>query len=698
MAQVVAIPQGGQLIDASKVTEPIKANIRRAREAQKAHHPTWQSNLAFAAGQQWLVWAEKSRDLRSIQVMDPRYRDKELYTADIITENRLAILGEMGSDDDRPELLLRRDDQSAEDFQAQANRALGYGWDHEWHGDEALAEVDRLTIDLGTAAIRCRFDPTVGKVAYENVPHENGQPILDSKEALAKVAAAAMGQAPPLSFKDVPAGRITWQPISAFGLLPPTGVANERYFSFDCIVQPTLLSELKQQYPELAKELKEDADIGSTLGEATVGAPGSGADRNKNRLRGYVWLFTYFERPTQLNPKGRVFYFAGNDLKLLEVKPELPYVEPDGSYCAGISYFHWWRVTGRFFSRSLVEALKDGQRAKNKRRTQANEIIDRGMPKYFAQRGSQAQAKTNEVMERINMEPGEPAPTIFPGFGPGDWMYREDEQIDKDLRRSTGITEPTLGENPASVTNYSQLSLLREQSQVKRQVVYLERKLSIAKLVEFSLYDIRRYWGEQKQIMLAGEDDRMEAADFNATRIPEFFIVRVAKGAAKPRSQAGELQKIQDIWTAAVAVGATINAPDMWINWFKSSLEHGQPLDLPDSPADDQAQKAEFENHLMLQGIDREPRYWEPPEVHIPRHRQAQIQADEVGDVAAYDRIEAHIQATLQLQMQNAAALQGGGPPGQAPGIPAGIPPSGEAPGANGPPPTAAQPSAPAGP
>jgi hypothetical protein len=561
-------------------------------------------------------------------------------------------------------LLLVHDDQSAEDFQTAVNRAIGFGWDHQWDGDGVLAETDRLTMDLGTSAVRCRFDPSQGKVAYKDVPHLNGQPV-PREQAYEAASAAMLGSGPRPEYKDVPEGRICWQPYSAFGLLPPTGVAHERYFPFDCLVEPMQLAQIKARYPGVADDLTEDGDISSTLGQAIVGAPGAGADRAKNRLRGHVWFFTYFQRPGPQAPQGRVFRFAGNKLKLLDVTEGLPYKDANGDPCSGVVYFHWQRVTGRFFSRSLIEALKDVQRAKNKRATQRNEIIERGMPAYFAQRGSTAERKTGAIMERIDLEPGEPAPTIFPGFGPGDWMYREDEQLDKEATRSTGITAPTLGENPASVTNYSQLSLLREQSQVKRQPIYIERKNGIAKLVELSVYDIRTYWGPEKQIMLAGDDDRITAEMFNATRIPDFYVVRVAKGAAKPRSQAGELQKIQDVWTAAIAAGAVVTAPDQWVNWFKSSLEHGQPLDLPDSPSDDQAQKAEIENHMMLQGIEIQPRYWEPPEVHVPRHRQAQIQADEVGDLAAYERIERHIQATLQLQMQNAIAIQSGAPVGQ---------------------------------
>jgi hypothetical protein len=55
-------------------------------------------------------------------------------------------------------------------------------------------------------------------------------------------------------------------------------------------------------------------------------------------------------------------------------------------------------------------------------------------------------------------------------------------------------------------------------------------------------------------------------------------------------------------------------------------------LELPEQAADDQADKAELENHLMLQGHDVHVTYYDPPNVHIPLHRAAQIQAEMTGD------------------------------------------------------------------
>src|SRR5262249_6769878 len=150
---------------------------------------------------------------------------------------------------------------------------------------------------------------------------------------------------------------------------------------------------------------------------------------------------------------------------------------------------------------------------------------------------------------------------------------------------------------PAGVDTYAQLALINENDQAKREGILTARKRSIAKLVEASVYDIRTYWGPQRQIMVAGDEGGIDASVFDATKIPAFYIVKVAKGAARPRSQAAEIQKISDI--ASYSVQAQQPLP---VKWYYDSLAAGQALELPEEPTNDQADKAELENHLLLQG------------------------------------------------------------------------------------------------
>src|SRR6266540_6442131 len=181
MSELAIVRDDGTLERGYEAAKKIRQNIRDAREHRKGFEDIWASDIAFASGKQWLVTDRFTRALRLISDVNPAYKGRELYTADIITEYRMLALGEHAADDDRPQLLLARDDKAGEDYADQLNKALAYGWEFEFNADEALAEADRLCIDLGVSAIRCRWDPTQGPAAEENVPFLGGKPIPRSQ-------------------------------------------------------------------------------------------------------------------------------------------------------------------------------------------------------------------------------------------------------------------------------------------------------------------------------------------------------------------------------------------------------------------------------------------------------------------------------------------------------------------------------------
>src|SRR3954471_1839489 len=287
MSQLAPV-EDGQNVPAEQIARPIRLKLQQAREwRRKKYEPAWHMNLAMAAGKHWLVYDRDMRTLRRIQDADPRYRNRELYQADVITEYRTTMLGELGTDNDRPELLLQRDDQASEDYQAQVNRAVGWGWDHQWRGDDVLAEIDRMTLDLGTSAVRCRFDPTVGATKADNVPYENGKPVLQLAQA---TELFANGPNPGVQMKPIKEGKICWDVVSAFGIIVPPGIPNERNFPWECIVRPTLLSDVQDLYPAAA-DMREDGDIGTGLGVATNSSSATGygtSEARSDRLRDHV--------------------------------------------------------------------------------------------------------------------------------------------------------------------------------------------------------------------------------------------------------------------------------------------------------------------------------------------------------------------------------------------------------------------------
>lgn len=636
----------------------VKDRIRAARDDRKRFEPTWQHNLAFAAGKHYVKWNRVSRRLD----MPPELMGKDLYTADVITEYRTTALGELASDDSRPELLLRRDDEPSQEYQEVLNRAVEWGWDAEWHADTVLEEARRLCVDTGLSAVRCRWDPTVGPVVGE-LPHMDGRPVHSPEEQAGLVDQFTQGPIPGVEMKPVRRGAIRWEPLSVFNLLVPPGVNHELFFPWECVIRPTLLADVKSEYGDLAAELKEDTDIGSLLGldlnaeSGTANTAFGPDDRRAGRLRDHVWLFTYLERPSLAYPQGRTITLATNKMQVVRVEDRLPYEAPDGTYRSGIAYFHWWRVSGRFYSRGLVDVMKDIQRSFNKRRNQTHEIIDRGMPIVFVEKGSAATERQGLAAEIVELGPSERQPVPFQGFGPGDWMWRDLEAMRDDLEHATGLRGPRLGDNPANVTTYGQLAILNENEQVKRQPIIREHKLAINQLVEDSVYDMRTYWGPERHLALAGDDDRADVQVFDATKIPSFFVVKTAKGSAKPRSQAAELKKIEDIWKASLESMAVASDPHAWVEWYKESLEAGQALPLPSVHSDDQQEKAKLENHLMLLGQPVPVQYYDPHDVHIRIHRTAQIESELAGDENAWATIEDHVQEHVMIGAQQMAEM-----------------------------------------
>lgn len=642
-----------------------RERINEARADRKRFEPTWLSNLAFAMGKHNLLWSRQRQEL----VEDPRYQGSELYTADRITEYRNAALGELISDDDRPELLIAtpEQDEADETLQEELNAALAHAWTHEAAADEALIDARRKVIDLGTAAIRVRFDPTVGPPKQEQVPFHNGAFELDIDKARALMAA---GPRPDVEMRTIREGRIRWEVLSPFNLLVPAGIENEKDFPWDIIVRPRPLDAVREEFGPAAAGLREDTDIASIMGlgaREQEGMDGTGPDRGgqSRHLRGHVWLYSCYERPCRKYPNGRVITLAGNDHTLLRVTPQLPYKDCDGGHRTGISYMHWWRVTGRFWGRALIEPLKDPQRLIDRRRTQNAEIIDRGMPKTFAAEGSPIHKARGVPLEIVEFKEGMGQPQYHQGIGPGEWMYRDIEEMALDLQHASTINEARLGENPENVDTYAALALLNENDQVKRAAIYQEHQLARDRLVEDTVHDIVHWWGAEKKILVGGGDDDGELRQkmLDATRFRGvFYLVKSARGAAKPRSQAGELKKIDDLWRAAVESGAVAANPQQWVQWYKESLEAGQAQDLPGEQGDAHAEKAELENHVMQLGNDVAPAYYDPPGIHVPVHRAAQIDAEMAGDVETAERIELHLQAHQQIALQQAAE---NAPPGQ---------------------------------
>ncbi len=635
----------------AKIRKTCMEWIKEGKKARLPFEAPWQQNLAFAAGNPHLKYDRAERKL----YLPDLAKGEERTSADKIMQYRNTALGELTGDDDRPELQFAQDDLPSEEYAKTANFAVEYGWECEWFADQRLEDMKRTIIDLGTAAIRTRWDPTAGPIKV-GVPHKDGKPIFDMEEAHAYVA-EQQAQGLQAEFRDIHEGRTVLDVLTPLHLLVPPGIPNEENFPWEIVVWPEQIEKLKEQYGAKAAGLVEDTDIASVF---ALGATGdtTDIDAQQGKLKDHVWAYACYRRPGGKYPKGQQVILASNSFHVLEVRDELSYKGPDGTHRSGVTYFHWWRITGRFLGKALLDGLKDPQRSINRRITQKNEIIDRGMPYGVAEEGS-IPPRTGKPMEMLYVKKGSPKPDMHEGIGSGEYMYRDIDSLKQDMEEAAGIRAVSMGDNPASVTNYSQLLLLRQNDQIKLKPTIRGIRGGVKQVVENCVHDIGLYWGSEKMLRLAGDDGMARTALFNATQLPAFYLVKTAKGDPKPHDQVGNLRMVEDIARHSIDSGQPLPT-----SWYADSLKAGVPLPIPEAPADDQHSKALYENHFMIEGQEPEVDYWDNALVHIPEHRSLEDQATLSGDQELADRVERHIQKHLAAEMAKAAG-QGdqGGPP-----------------------------------
>lgn len=635
--------------------DPWMKRREQATQHRKDFEAQWMVSLQFLAGKQWAKYVPGEHRMHLPKLAKGRTR----HTADRLTQNVMAVLGNLLADDGRGRFLTAHDDSRGEDYAEVLDKLLAYGWEREWQGDARRARLARILIALGTGGIRARFDRTQGRELME-VPHRDGEPILDPDEARSYVAEASFyGES--ANLKTIREGRIVWDVLSAWNLLPPPAVEEPEDFPWELIVRPVDLETLKRQYGERAEsvvaapiEAMNVLGLGATSERLEAGDSRDGGKRT-GRLEDHAILYTGYLKPTPDWPRGQMVVFT-HDAKLLDAYDRLPLEETSCKPArSGITYFWYWRTPGRFWGRGLVEPGIGPQRVINKRVTQIDETIDRSMPYVVTEEGTVALMPEGRPMEEVRIRPGaaKPLPVLPPG--PGAWMLDDIRLQDENIEKALGLRGVTLGDNPTGVTTYSQLALLRETDAAKIDPIAAELRLGLAEC-QYDSVELTRNWPPDKKLMITGENDRLELLVYSQVEVPADYMVLPAKGGTQLRTTGAELQKINDIWNAALAVGRN----DL-LEWYVDSLNVGKAQDLPKNPKYEQRHMAALENTLLSRGEPVPVAPFHDHEVHVLEHREDQnewLQIANEGDESAAMIVqvyEQHIQ-------QHAAMAQAAGP------------------------------------
>jgi hypothetical protein len=638
---------------------------QQAKQHRKRFEPDWRICQSFVANKQWIGWDRREHRVISL-LNDPREKDREHYTVNIVNQYVRTILGKLYTDDFRPDIQYRTEDVVSVDYARQADRAFAYAWDVEIGAEEALFEALLAVCIYGTSATRCRFDPTLGPYKMD-VPMINGKPMLEGDKARAAVAgAAALGHT--VSFQSMHEGKIVWEPLLPDMLLPPAGVKRETNFPW--LIVETLMSveAVKSRYGDKAKGLVEQ-DLSAIDSDLSLAVGPDDASGESAKLRGHLKVSTGYEFPNSDYHEGRMDTWAQDTM--LEPSDQLPY-EVNGERKAGIAFFHYNRLPQRFWSMGVVEPLIGVQRQRNRAASQRVELKDRmGLGRVFVEKGavSEWNPPKGKIGEVIEIRPGMRMPVESTGPGVGDWIQAEVEIADRDADKVAGLREVSMGAAPAGVSAYSAMALLKEEDDRRVGPVLKGVRESVEELTHYTLSAIRQYWPDNKQIMVAGDTGALDAFLFVSSKLPPTAYVRVGKGAAVPRSQAAEIQKIFDLYDRSIQGGQPIP-----FSWLFESLKVGQAQPLPKQEVDVQRGKAQLENMLLVRGEPVQPVYYDNDQIHLAEHRAAQAQYAMIpGAEGQAQAIEQHIQMhTLNAQqkggMGSVPQLQGPmGQQGQAP-------------------------------
>jgi hypothetical protein len=578
---------------------------RTAARHREQFLPQVKINRKFAVAKQHL-----NVNTRTGRVIEVRTRNGiKQVTSDVLGQYVQTVLGKMGGQDYRPNFTaVDQYGAYSETISEEMNDAFLWAWDNEFMGDRKIQQLFLHLVIDGTVAIRCRYDRSVGDYVGD-VPYKDGLPILDPKKAYDHVAKASEEGGQPANIKPLLEGKCVWDLLAYDNLLPPPGYDDDYNFPWDLIQRPVLVKDIKARYPELAKNVGPEK-IEST---ATVTAGLGFADEEKAVLEDMAFVYTGYERPCMDYPQGQTVVFT--ESAVLDVIEGLPYADHPRGPRTGLHYFRWQKVPGRFAGRAFIEGGIGGQTIRNKRLTQIDTIIDRNLPKTYVEEGSVALPQTGEPNEYIQVRPGSPLPRNDAGVAPGAWLLQDVKLQDENVEKALGVRGISLGSPPQGVSAYSAMALLNENDSLKLDPISQSLRLEMVEVCWDTMESMRN-WPRAKKILVAGSEDKLKEYLFESSKIPYSYLVTQQKGGSLPRTQASELQKVNDIWNASLATKAPLP-----LNWYVDSLEAGKPLPVPEDQADQDEHLAELENFMMISTGENPPvTKWQNHTIHVKAH------------------------------------------------------------------------------
>jgi hypothetical protein len=501
--------------DEQKLVGYVKERIEEARMSSSriSHEGIWMTNIAYLMGFDNVTYDTATRQYRNLNNTRMGRKNRVHVNRILPTiQNRLARLCK-----NPPRYDVRPESTSTDDKDAArlGVEVLTQIWDKE--------RINEKRLHLMMWVQQCGY-----AFMFVTWDDEAGKPMIDP-------------QTNELSGYE---GDIRVDVSSPFEVFTDPLAKSQDELSWLVRVKVRKLEYFQERYPDRGHLVKEEsAWLLSTQYELKINSltkDGSASGNTQSQMKNSAIECVYFEKRSRKHPKGRMITIANG--VLLEDKElpvgEIPCVKFDDVI-----------VAGKYASESTITHLRPLQDYKNMIMRKRSEWVSRMLAgKYLAAKGHgmSAEALNNESGEVVefNPVPNAPPPTAMNIPSIPQYVYQEDERVDKEMFDISGIGEISRGSLPSAGIPAVGMQFLQEQDETRLGVITEQHEHSYAKLGQLVLMYVGEFYTMPRLLKVAGEGLDYAVKSFTGQDLKGNYDVCVIRGSSLPGSKVLKRQEI----------------------------------------------------------------------------------------------------------------------------------------------------------
>lgn len=506
-----------------KSEEEIASHVRKKVEESRAsanrvaNESNWFTNIAYLCGMDGIYFNANSRTFQSIDRAGTSIKRNRVHVNKILPtiQNRLARLCKNPPKYDvRPESNGNEDKEAAR-LGAQVLAAI---WDRQ-HLNEKRIPLYMWVQQAGHAYGKVSWDVSLGEL----MPDMGGGAEFE--------------------------GDVAVNVVSPFEIFPnPQAKSFEealRTWIIEAKVRP--LDYFRLHYPEKGHLIKEeDAWLLSAMYEGRVNsliARNQSQGGMQEQMKNCAIELTKYEAPSKEHPEGRMIVAANGILLCDKPLPlgEIPFARFDDI-----------PVGGKYYPEAVITHLRPIQDQYNElMRRKAAWIRKFVAGKYAVPRGANLGEETlhngeSEVIEfdvvPNAIDSGRPSAVQVPSLP--QWVFQEEERLDKVFNDISGISEVSRGTIPSASIPAIGMQLLTEQDDTRIGVMTEQHEHAWARIGSLILKAVERGYTLKRKLKIAGPDLAYTVREFSGEMLRGNTDAYVIRGSTLPGSKTLKRQEI----------------------------------------------------------------------------------------------------------------------------------------------------------